>query len=96
MGTNCDHTSTATSGVPLFEYLMNTVKSRYLCIAEIFGGINFCQCSKVCPILYAIIQNKKVSVVPFLPMRVGGEIGENLHICSMCTWVGVHEYVHCT
>ena len=50
--------------------ILNFAKPSYLCIAEIFGGVNFHQCGKGCHILYVIINTgQKIHVIKILPMR---------------------------
>ena len=55
----------------------NFANPRYLCIAEILGGINFRQCSKDRHIFYVIINTgQKIHVIKISPMRADGEIGK--------------------
>ena len=49
--------------------------ASYLCVAEIFGGINFRQCGKgrhAYPLCTCLGQNLQIKISP---MRAGGEIG---------------------
>ena len=60
----------------------------YLCIVEIFGGINFHQCGKGRHILYVIINTgQKIHVIKISPMRADGEIGENFCVYGTMTLV---------
>ena len=52
-------------------------QAQLLCIAEIFGEINFRQCSKGRHILNVIINTgQKIRTIKILPIRADGEIGE--------------------
>ena len=67
-----------------FSLDKNFTKPSYLCIAEIFGGINFRQCSKGRHILNVIINiGQKICAIKILPIRTDGQIGENLDIYGM-------------
>ena len=39
----------------IFAVQSNFTNPKYLCIAEIFDGIKFCQCNKGCHIRFVII-----------------------------------------
>ena len=71
-------------------------KPRYLCITEIFSGINFRQCNKGYHILCVIIHTgQNICMIKILPMRADGEISENfllakismytVHVCTLNT-----------
>ena len=52
--------------------------SANLCIAEVFDGINFCQCVKGRHILYVIINTgQRIHLISISPVRADGEIDEN-------------------
>ena len=56
---------------------------RYLCIADIFDGINFPQYGKGHHKLYVIIDiGQKIRGTKFSPTRPGGEIGEKFRLYS--------------
>ena len=56
-----------------FSLDKNFTKPSYLCIAEIFGGINFRQCSKGRHILNVIINTgQKIRAIKTLPIRADG------------------------
>ena len=60
--------------IPYDKYF---TKPSHLCVAETFGGINFCQCGKGRHILYVIINTgQKICVIKILPMRADGKIGK--------------------
>ena len=59
----------------------------YLCIAEIFDGINSCQYGKGHHILYVIINTgQKILWIKLLPTRAGGEIGKNFLLVKISTY----------
>ena len=76
-----------------FSLDKNFAKSSYLCIAKIFGGIEFHQCGKGHHILYVIINTgQKICVTP---MRVDGEIGKNFHVYSRFLVLTIYIHVYC-
>ena len=71
----------------------NFSKPRYLCILEIFNGINFHQCSRGHHILYVIINTGKKSLrIKISAMRAGGKIGENFLLAKISTYTVDHLY----
>ena len=77
-----------------FSLDKNFAKHSYLCVAEIFGGINFCQCGKGHHILNVIINTgQKIRVTKISPIKADGKIGKNFLLAkiSVCT---VHEIVY--
>ena len=78
-----------------FSLDKNFAKLSYLCIAEIFGGINFHQCSKGHHYLNVIINTgQKIRAVKLLPIRADGEIGENFLLVKISVYT-VHKHT-CT
>ena len=62
----------------------NFTKPRYLCIAEIFDGINFHQCGIGRHILYVITNTgQKIRVIKISPIRADVEIGENFLLAKI-------------
>ena len=65
----------------------NFAKPSYLCIAEIFSGINFRQCSKGHHILNVIINTgQKIRAIKISPIRADGKIGENFLPAKISTF----------
>ena len=65
----------------------NFTKPSYLCIAEIFGGINFRQYGKGCHILNVIINTgQNICAIKISPIRADGEIGKNFLLAKISTY----------
>ena len=70
-----------------FSLEKNFANPSYLCIAEIFGGINFRQCDKGRHILNVIINMaQKIRAIKILPMKADGEIGENFLLAKISAY----------
>ena len=74
------HTYCIAEKFSLGKKLIIFTKPRYLCIAEIFSGINFRQCGEGCHILYVIINTEQIKISP---TRAGGKIGENFFLVKI-------------
>ena len=71
-----------------FSLDKNFAEPSYLCIAEIFGGINFRQCGKGHHILCVIINTgQKIHVIKISPMRADGEIGKNFLLAKISAYM---------
>ena len=65
----------------------NFAKLSYLCIAEIFGGINFRQCCEGRHILNVIINTgQKIHAIKISPIRADGKIGENFLLAKISVY----------
>ena len=70
-----------------FSLDKNFANPSYLCIAEIFGGINFHQCGKGRHVLNVIINmGQKTHVIKISPIRTDGEIGENFLLAKISAY----------
>ena len=71
------------------KFLLDKIfaKPSYLCIAEIFNGINFCQCGKGCHILNVIINTgQKICMIKISPIRADGKISQNFLLAKISTY----------
>ena len=86
----CSHSIAWCYAVPYttkFSLGKNFAKPSYLCIAEIFGGINFHQCGKGRHILNVIINTgQKIRTIKISPIRADGEIGENFLLAKISVY----------
>ena len=72
----------------------NFAKPSYLCIAEIFSGINFRQYGKGHYILNVINTGQNICAIKILPIRADGKIGENFLLVKISMYTLVQCYSH--
>ena len=77
-----------------FSLDKNFSKPSYLCVAEIFGGINFRQCSKG---QRSVIINagQKIHAIKIWPIRTDGEIDKNFLLVKIFAYM-VHAHMYHT
>ena len=77
-----------------FSLEKNFTKPSYLCIAEIFSGINFRQCSKGYHILNVINNTgQKIHVIKIPSIRADGEIDENFLLAKFSTYTVLCKFI---
>ena len=75
-----------------FSLDKNFTKPSYLCIAEVFSGINFRQCGKGHHILNVIINTGHA--IKILPIRADGEIGKNFLLAKISMYMAYAYMCH--